>query len=116
MHRFVVAPASAVILLGLAASAEAQGKKRAAAKNANSVTVTNLRAAPLQELEISTSANPPVIVAKMAKPLAPGKTAKLAIKGKQGCMFDVRGAYADDATVENDGVDLCKDSKLRLNE
>jgi hypothetical protein len=58
----------------------------------------------------------PIIVARLTKPLEPGKSAKLAIKGKRGCLFDVRGAYADDATVENDGIDLCKDSKLRLNE
>ncbi|MET0605146.1 MAG: hypothetical protein ABWZ80_01710 [Beijerinckiaceae bacterium] len=115
MSQYVVAPACAIILLGLGASAEAQGG-RPATQNASSVTVTNLRTAALQQLEISTSDSPAVAVVKMAKPLAPGKSAKLAIKGKRGCMFDVRGAYADDATVENDGVDLCKDSKLRLSE
>ncbi len=116
MNRVLAFTTAAVGLIAFTAAAEAQNRRKPAARNASSVTVTNLRQTPLQELDISTQANPPVIVAKLTKPLLPGKSAKLAIKGKRGCLFDVRGAYADDATVENDGLDLCKDSKLRLNE
>lgn len=115
MKIFAVATACAALLI--TASADAQTRRAAAPKkNAASVTVTNGRTAPLQQFEISTPGAQPIVVAKLAKPLAPGKSIVLPIKGKRGCTFDIRGAYADDATVENDGHDLCKDSKLRLSE
>ncbi|WP_342358398.1 hypothetical protein [Terrarubrum flagellatum] len=135
MKFTVVAPVCAAFALGLFASAHAQTQTAPAAQpdataqpakpkpkprkdknNAASVTITNGRTAPLQAFELSTDAQPPVIVAKLSKPLAPGKSATLPIKGKHGCSFDVRGAFADDSTVENDGVNVCKDGKLRLSE
>lgn len=113
MKLFVHASICAAMLLGSAIGAQAQ-KPKPSSKNAATVTLTNGRSAPLQQLEVSTTGDKPTVVAKLSKPLAPGKSATLPIKGKRGCTFDVRGAYSDDATVENDGVDLCKDSKLRL--
>lgn len=101
------------------AQPQARPKPRRAAgpkKNAMSVTITNNRTETLQDFQITTSGATPIVVAKLAKPLAPGKSATLAIKGKHGCLFDISGAYADESTVENDGHDLCKDSKLRLSE
>lgn len=114
MKRIAILSACAALSVAMIANADAQGRR--GGKNATSITLTNKRTAALNELEVTTAGDPPVIVAKLAKPIAPGKSATLAIKGKRGCMFAIRGAYADDATVENDDVDLCKDSKLRLNE
>lgn len=134
MRIFTAASAFAALLLVTTVQAEAQTAappaaapeaqpaakpkpRRAGPKtNATSVTITNNRTAPLQDFQISTSGATPIVVAKLTKPLAPGKSATLAIKGKRGCLFDISGAYADQSTVENDGHDLCKDSKLKLSE
>ncbi|MBN9063401.1 MAG: hypothetical protein BGP06_09935 [Rhizobiales bacterium 65-9] len=134
MKIFATASASFALLFAATMAAEAQApaapapaaqeqpqakpkpRRAAAAKNAASVTITNARTEPLQELQISTADNPPVVVATLGKPLAPGKSAKISIKGKKGCVFDVRGAFADESVVESDGHDLCKDTKLRLSE
>lgn len=117
MKISAIAPACAAVLLATIVQADAQARRAAAPKkNAASVTITNGRSAPLQEFQLTTTGDTPIVVAKLAKPLAPGKSATISIKGKRGCVFDIRGAYADDATVENDGHDLCKDSKLKLSE
>src|SRR5690606_34862389 len=107
--------AGALLLAGAVGQADAQTKRRAPA-HAASVTIANAHSAPLQELEITSTTEPPVVVARLTKPLEPGKSVRLAIKGKHGCLFDLRGAYGDESVLESDGVDLCADNKLRLTE
>ena len=108
----IVALAALALLAG---DAQAQAR-RAVPKNATSVVVTNMRQAALQELDLATTGDQPVIAARLAKPLAPGKSITLTIKGKRGCTFDVRGMFDDNMPAEADAVDFCLDNKLRLTE
>ncbi|MGL4322562.1 MAG: hypothetical protein ACRCTD_00875 [Beijerinckiaceae bacterium] len=100
---------------GMAPLAEAQ-TRRAPAKNAASIVITNARQATLQELDITTQGEQAIVAAKLAKPLAYGKSVTLMIKGKRGCQFDIRGTFDDSTTIESDSVDLCADKTLRLTE
>lgn len=108
----VIAVAAAACAL-TAADASAQAR-RAAAKNATSIVVTNMRQVAVSDLTISTATDTPVGVARLTKPLAPGKSITLPIKGKRGCVFNVAGNYQGDEPFDAESVDFCADNKLRL--
>lgn len=97
-----------------AASEAAAQSRRAAPKNATAVMVTNLRQVSVVDLTISTNSDTPVGVARLTKPLAPGKSITLPIKGKRGCVFNVAGNYDGDEPFDAEGVDFRADNKLRL--
>lgn len=91
--------------------AAAQGAKPHA-----QITITNMRAAPLNSLEIATSGEQSRLVAKLAKPLAPGKSVALKLNKPQGCSYFVLAKFADDVESDSDSMDLCKDRVIRLTE
>jgi hypothetical protein len=78
------------------------------------VTIVNGRAVPLTKLEIATTGDRPRLVAKLARPLAPGKSVALRLNRPSGCSFYVLGRFSDEVENDHDGVDLCKDTTLRL--
>ena len=54
-------------------------------------------------------------VAKLAKPLAPGKSVALKLNKPQGCSYTVQGMFEDEAASDAD-MDLCRDRVIRLTE
>lgn len=78
------------------------------------VTVTNMRAAPLTTFEIVSPEEPPRLVAKLARPLAPGKSATIRLNKPQGCTYSILGRFADDVENDSDAWDICRDRTIRL--
>jgi len=77
------------------------------------VTVKNGRGAALTLLTatISGGNGDPV---KVTRALAPGKSATAHLAHDKACLFDLHGDYADGATLDEAGVELCKDKKINL--
>jgi hypothetical protein len=97
-------------VLGFALPAAAQ-----ASRPHPQITISNQRSIPLNSFEIATSGEQPRLVAKLARPLAPGKSVALKLNKPQGCAYTVQGKFDDDATSDAD-MDLCKDRVIRLTE
>ncbi|WP_112764095.1 hypothetical protein [Bosea sp. UNC402CLCol] len=96
--------------LGLALPAAAQ-----ATRPHPQITITNQRTVPLSNFAIATAGDQPRLVAKLAKPLAPGKSVALKLNKPQGCSYTVQAQFDDEATSDAD-MDLCKDRVIRLTE
>lgn len=103
---------SATALLLVAVPAQAQR----AAKPPAQITVTNARAAPLTGFEIATTGEQPRLVAKLAKPLAPGKSIALKLNRPSGCSYYVLARFGDDVESDAESMDLCQDKVIRLTE
>ncbi|CAM5769628.1 hypothetical protein [Bosea minatitlanensis] len=97
-------------VLSLALPAAAQGTRPHP-----QITINNQRSVPLSSFEIATAGDQPRLVAKLAKPLAPGKSIALRLNKPQGCSYTVQGRFEDDATSDAD-MDLCRDRVIRLTE
>lgn len=97
-------------VLGFALPAAAQ-----ASRPHPQITISNQRTIPLSSFEIATSGEQPRLVARLAKPLAPGKSVPLKLNKPQGCAYTVQAKFDDDATSDAD-MDLCKDRVIRLTE
>jgi hypothetical protein len=78
------------------------------------VTVSNARASALISFEIATSAEPRRVVAKLARPLAPGGTAGLRLARPAGCSYIVTAHFEDTTYTDAASMDLCKDKIIRL--
>jgi hypothetical protein len=102
----------AVCALALLPTVSALAQSRPPAQ----VKITNARAVPLESLEITTTGEQARLVAKLAKPLAPGKSVSLRLNKPAGCSYYVLGKFSDESESDNDGVDLCKEKSLRLTE
>ena len=79
------------------------------------ITITNQRTVPLSNFAIATPGDQPRLIAKLAKPLAPGKSIALKLNKPQGCSYTVQAQFADEAESDAD-MDLCKDRVIRLTE
>lgn len=82
------------------------------------ITITNQRTVPLSNFAIATPGDQPRLVAKLAKlakPLAPGKSVALKLNKPQGCTYTVQARFEDEAESDAD-MDLCKDRVIRLTE
>lgn len=80
------------------------------------VTVTNARAVALTGFEIATTGEQPRLVAKLAKPLAPGKSIALKLNKPAGCSYYVLAKFGDEVESDSEGMDLCRDKVIRLTE
>jgi hypothetical protein len=107
------APILALALTAAHAPALAQGAKPKAAKAPTSVTLTNARAVSLTMAEIVLSDGSHV-VARITKPLEPGKSVTLKLNKPKGCAYVVNGGFEDESEVDTGVIDLCKESKIRL--
>jgi hypothetical protein len=114
VHR-VATVALAAASAGLVLAAGAAQAQRAARPPAQ-VTVTNARAAPLTVFEIATTGEQPRLVAKLAKPLAPGQSIALRLNRPAGCSYYVLARFGDDVESDSEGMDLCADKVIRLTE
>jgi len=108
-HLAAMGLAAASLMLAILPAA-AQGKPHA------QITITNQRSAPLNSLEIATSGEQSRLVAKLAKPLAPGKSVALKLNKPQGCSYFILAKFADEVESDSDAMDLCKDRVIRLTE
>lgn len=108
--RILIAAALGATIAAAALPAAAQGKKPV-----SQVTITNQRAVPLMALEITTASDQPLLVARLARPLAPGKSVALRLTKAQGCAYTVQGKFDDEADTDSE-IDLCKERVLRLTE
>lgn len=105
--------AAALVLAGLAGTAPAAAQ---GSKPQSSITVTNGRTAMLTVLEIASTGANPKLVGKIDKPLAPGKSIKIALKGAKGCEYYVLARFDDDSEANADDMDLCREKTIRLTE
>jgi hypothetical protein len=102
------APAAAPAKSRIAAKA----KKTSAKKVPTVIQVENKRTVTLKSLQISLSGGQGKVVGKLAKQVAGGKSARLALKGAKGCEYDVKWEF-EDATDEST-ADLCNDPRIVL--
>jgi hypothetical protein len=106
-HRSFAIACAAALLTTLPALAQP-------ARPPGQIKITNTREVPLEMLEISTMGEPARLVAKLAKPLAPRQSVTLKLTKPAGCSYNLMGRFGDDADVEHEAVDLCKERTLRL--
>lgn len=109
-HRILIAAGLGIATVACALPAAAQARKPV-----SQVTLTNQRAAVLTAFEIATAGETPRLVAKLAKPLAPGKSVTLKLTKPQGCAYAVQGSFDDESETAGD-MDLCKERVIRLTE
>lgn len=109
-----------LLMIGCATTAVAEQKpKEAPSSNSKSVSLLDLenkRPVSLLAFEvILPDAEKPEqekIVAKLDKPLAAGRSVKLRLAAKSGCVFDIRWKFEDAGDAGS--VDLCKDAHIVL--
>ena len=85
-----------------------------APKPPGAITLSNARAAAVTQFEIATMGDQPKLVGKLTKPLAPGKSMQLTLKGATGCSYFVIARFDDGSETEAEGVDICADKNVRL--
>ena len=95
-------------LLSLAASS-AFAQSRLPAQ----ISIDNQRPANLTELVISDAEGN--AVARLVRPLAPGKKSALKLGKGKGCEMNVQARFEDDSEVD-ETLDLCKEKVLRFRE
>lgn len=110
-HHIAMGLGAAAVLALTALPAAAQSGKPHA-----QITITNQRSVPLNSFEIATAGEQSRLVAKLAKPLAPGKSASLKLNKPQGCTYFVLAKFGDDSESDSDSMDLCRDRVIRLTE
>jgi hypothetical protein len=109
-HRFIIAGTAGLgAACALALPALAQQARPPA-----QITISNMRAAPLTTFEIATTGEQPRLVAKLAKPLAPGKSVALRLSRPAGCSYYVLARFEDAAESDSESMDLCRDRVIRL--
>ncbi|MGO4173721.1 hypothetical protein [Bosea sp. TAF32] len=101
--------AAAALMLAILPATAQSGKPHA------QITISNQRSVPLNSFEIATPGDQQRLVAKLAKPLAPGKSVALKLNKPQGCSYTVQARFEDEASSDAD-MDLCKDRVIRLTE
>jgi hypothetical protein len=106
------APALAAGLLAVSVSALPAMAQRAAPKNASEAIVTNARTVAVTGLEITTAKGEKVGTLKA--PLQPGKRISFKFRPRNGCLFTVNAAFADEAEFDQQEVDLCTDKNIRF--
>jgi hypothetical protein len=92
--------------------AAAKAKPAGAKKVPSMITVENKRTATLKGLQIALAGGGGKVVGKLAKEIAGGKSARLALKGAKGCEYDVKWEF-EDASDEST-ADLCNDPRIVL--
>jgi hypothetical protein len=107
-----ILPALAAGLLVTAMTTLPALAQRAAPKNASEAIVTNARSVAVTGLEITTTKGDRVGTLKA--PLQPGKRISFKFRPRNGCLFTVNAAFADEAEFDQQEVDLCTDKNIRF--
>lgn len=90
----------------------AKPKPGAAKKVPSLITIENKRSVTLKDLQIALTGGGGKVVGKLAKPVAGGKSARVALKGAKGCEYDVKWEFED--AGDESTADLCNDPKIVL--
>ncbi len=109
---FAIAALSIAAVSVLHAPAQAQRAQRAPAE----LTIINGRGSALTAFEIATTGEQPRLVAKLSKPLAPGKSVKVKLSNPTGCAFFVLARFDDGSENDSDDLNLCGEKQIRLTE
>jgi hypothetical protein len=86
-------------------------KPRKRAVSAVAVTVANMRAVALTELDAAPAGG---TAKQIVANLAPGKKAKAKVVFGKSCIFDLHGAYDDGSSTDLTSIDLCKEKNINL--
>lgn len=97
----------AVAAMLLPVAAEAQQRRPTVP---GQVTVENRRAATMTDLVLSSEDG--ITLARLAKPLAPGKKTVLKIGKTKGCVVGVAARFEDEGELDGP-TDVCKDRVIR---
>jgi hypothetical protein len=97
---------AAVSLMLASTAALAQTKP----KPASALVITNARAVPATDVAISVGAD----TVRLSKPLAAEAKATLKLPKISGCMVAISASFEDEATVELDEFDVCKEKTIRF--
>jgi hypothetical protein len=92
--------------------AAAKTKSTAGKKAPSMITVENKRTVTLKGLQIALAGGGGKVVGKLAKEVAGGKSARVALKGAKGCEYNVKWEF-EDASDEST-ADLCNDPRIVL--
>jgi hypothetical protein len=79
-------------------------------KPASALVITNARAIPATDVAISVGAD----TVRLSKPLAAKAKATLKLPKISGCMVAVSASFEDEATVEFDEFDVCREKTIRF--
>lgn len=83
-----------------------------APKPPGQIALVNARAVPLMGLELALADG--TSIARLAKPLAPGKRVMLKLGKGATCTLAVAARFEDEAEPAAETVDVCKDKSLRF--
>jgi hypothetical protein len=95
-----------------AAPAPRAARRRTPPKNAAEVVFVNGRQGVLVEAAVTNAAGK--AVARLKRPLEPGKRAAFKLPAKAGCVFAVSAAFSDEANFDQGEVNLCADKVVRF--
>ena len=75
------------------------------------LTVTNARAVKATSIEVISGSQ---VVARHARPLAPGAKARIRLPKLKDCLVSITASFEDGAEISADGQDACTDKSVRL--
>lgn len=108
-HRLRLACVAGALMM---AALPAIAARTSAATTGRSVTVVNRTRQPIEELHITEVGDNGWGADRLTGSLAQGRSRTISLTPENGCRYDVKIVYRDDATEENMGVDLCRTRQL----
>ncbi len=85
--------------------------QKAAASGGLTVTIVNKRYVGLVELDVGPAGGE---LKKVQGALAFGRRTAVHVDRVKDCLYDIKGRFADEADMDQTGVDLCKDKTINL--
>jgi hypothetical protein len=79
-------------------------------KPASALVITNARGVPATDIAIGANGQ----TVRIKKPLAPQAKATLKLPKLTGCQVAVAASFPDEASIQMDDFDVCKDNNIRL--
>jgi len=79
-------------------------------KPVSTVLITNSREVPATDVSVGADGQ----IVRLAKPLPPKAKTTLKLPKMTGCIVAVAATFEDESTAELPGLDVCKDSNVRL--
>jgi hypothetical protein len=103
---------SVLVGLGSASAFAAPASAKAKNKAPSAISIENKRSVALKSLQIALPGDNGKVVGQLAKEVASGKSAKVALKGARGCEYQVKWEFED--AGDESTADLCNDPKIVL--
>lgn len=79
-------------------------------KPASALVITNAREVPATDIAIGANGQ----TVRIKKPLAPQAKTTLKLPKMAGCQVAIAASFPDEATIQMDDFDVCKDDTIRL--